>query len=59
MMRRGHHRVSSELSDLEQTAARGESEETPWILLGGVWLFWGAVCLVVLVLALVAYWLAS
>jgi len=51
--------VGSELSDLERTAARGESEETPWILLGGVWLFWGAVCLVVLVLALVAYWLTS
>ena len=58
-MRRGRNRVSSELSDLERTAARGESEKTPWILLGGVWLFWGAVCLVVLVLALVAYWLAS
>jgi hypothetical protein len=58
-MRRGRKRLGSELSDLEQTAARGESEETPWILLGGVWLFWGAVCLVVLVLALVAYWLAS
>jgi hypothetical protein len=59
MMQRRRNRVGSELSDLERTAARGESEETPWILLGGVWLFWGAVCLVVLVLALVAYWLAS
>jgi hypothetical protein len=59
MMQRRRNRVASELSDLEQTAARGESEETPWILLGGVWLFWVAVCLVVLVLALVAYWLAS
>jgi hypothetical protein len=47
------------LRDLEKTAERGESEETPWILLGGTWLFWTAVFLVVLVLALVAYWLAS
>jgi hypothetical protein len=48
-----------ELRHLEETADRGESEETPWILLGGVWLFWTVVFLVVLVLALLAYSLAS
>jgi hypothetical protein len=59
MRKRDHNRLGPELRELEETAARGESEETPWILLGGVWLFWGAVCLVVLVLALIAFWLAS
>jgi hypothetical protein len=58
-VRRRHNRPGSELRGLEETADRGESEDTPWILLGGVWLFWATVCLVVLVLALVAYWLAS
>jgi hypothetical protein len=58
-VRRRHDRPGSELRSLEETADRGESEDTPWILLGGVWLFWATVCLAVLVLALVAYWLAS
>ena len=58
-MRRRHNRLGPERRGLEETADRGESEDTPWILLGGVWLFWATVCLVVVVLALVAYWLAS
>ncbi len=58
-MRRRHDRLGSDLRGLEETADRGESEDTPWILLGGVWLFWAMLCFVVLVLAVVAYWLAS
>ena len=52
-------RLDSNLRDLEETAKRGESEDTPWILLGGEWLFWAAVTVVVLLLALAGYWLAS
>lgn len=53
------HRLDSDLRSLEETAERGESEKTPWILLGGEWLFWAAVTAVVLLLALAGYWLAS
>lgn len=54
-----HNRLDSDLRSLEQTAKAGESEDTPWILLGGEWLFWAAVTAVVLLLALAGYWLAS
>jgi hypothetical protein len=59
VLKRRHNGLASEFSDLEETAGRGESEDTPWILLGSEWLFWAAVTLVVLLLALGAYWLAS
>ncbi|MDP9262253.1 MAG: hypothetical protein M3O89_09795 [Actinomycetota bacterium] len=59
-----HHRhhegtVARELHHLEQVAQVGESDETPLILLGGVWVVSAFVVLVILVLTLVVARLAT
>jgi 5,10-methenyltetrahydromethanopterin hydrogenase len=46
------------IEDLEHTAEVGESAKTPLILLGDVWVVAAAVVAVVLLLSLIAYWLA-
>jgi hypothetical protein len=43
---------------LEHTADVGESEKTPWIELGNVWVVAAVVVAVVLLLSMIAYWLA-
>ncbi len=45
--------------DLEQVADLGESEETPWIVIGGVWLFYAAGFAIAVAIALLAYRLVS
>jgi hypothetical protein len=52
-------RAVEKVHELEHTADVGESPKTPWILLGGVWVFWSAVVGVIIALSLLAYWLAS
>ena len=45
--------------ELEHTAHVGESEKTPWILLGETWVVTSILVLAVLVLSVLAYWLAT
>jgi hypothetical protein len=45
--------------ELQQTAELGQSDQTPWILIGEVWVVAATAVLVVLALALLAYRLAS
>jgi hypothetical protein len=47
------------LRDLEHVAEVGESDETPLILLGDVWIVSAVVVLAVLAVSLLAYRLAS
>jgi hypothetical protein len=56
---RGRARGVAKLDELEHTAAVGESEKTPLILIGDVWVVSAAVFLVMVALALLAYRLAS
>jgi hypothetical protein len=53
-----HHAVDK-LKELEHTAEVGESANTPWIVLGNVWVVSAAVVVVVLLLAMIAVWLSS
>jgi hypothetical protein len=48
-----------ELRRLEQVAERGESEETPWLVLGWVWIVCAVAFLVVAGTVFVAYRLAT
>jgi hypothetical protein len=48
----------AEAERLLRVAEKGESEETPAIAIGGVWIVTGLIVLIVLALAMVAYWLA-
>ncbi len=48
-----------EVRDLEHTAEVGESDKTPLILIGDMWLLCAIVVLVVLALSLIAYRLAT
>jgi hypothetical protein len=50
-------RVGREIHHLEQVADVGESDETPLILLGGVWFAVAVAVIVVLAVTLVAVWL--
>ena len=50
---------TQELRRLEEVAERGESGETPFILLANVWLVCAVAFLVVLAISLLAYRLAS
>jgi hypothetical protein len=50
-------RLRKEVDHLEQVADVGESDETPLILLGGVWLVAAVAVLVVLALTAVGVWL--
>jgi hypothetical protein len=45
--------------ELEHTAQVGESEKTPWILLGETWVVVSILVLAVLVVSVLAYWLAT
>jgi hypothetical protein len=52
-------RQRSEVRRLEQVAEAGESEETPWIALGGIWIVCAVLVVIVLaVTALAAYFLS-
>jgi len=52
-------RQRTEVRRLEQVAEAGESEETPWILLGRVWIVCAVLVVIVLaVTALAAYFLS-
>ena len=52
-------RQPTEVRRLEQVAEAGESEETPWIALGGVWIVRAVLVVIVLaVTALAAYFLS-
>ena len=44
--------------ELEHTAEVGESAKTPLIVLGNVWVVAAVVVAVVLLLSMIAYWLA-
>jgi hypothetical protein len=52
-------RKQSEPERLEQVAEAGESEKTPWILLGGVWVLCAAVVGVILAVTAIIAYLAS
>jgi hypothetical protein len=47
------------IEELEHTAEVGESDTTPLILIGGVWIFAAVAVLVLLAVALLAYKLAT
>jgi hypothetical protein len=52
-------RQRTEVRRLEQVAEAGESEETPWILLGRVWIVCAVLVVIVLaVTAIAAYFLS-
>jgi hypothetical protein len=52
-------RAARELHELEHTADVGESEKTPLILLGEVWIVCVTAVLALVAIALIAYRLAS
>ena len=54
-----HESIVEDVREREGVAERGESESTPAIVLGGVWLICAVAVAVVLALALLAFWLAS
>jgi hypothetical protein len=49
----------AKVHELEHTAHVGESEKTPWILLCETWVVTSILVLAVLVLSVLAYWLAT
>jgi hypothetical protein len=55
----GSHRGIRELRHLEKVAEAGESEETPWIVLGGVWVLCAVAVVALLALTALAAYLAS
>jgi hypothetical protein len=59
--KRSQHQLRGvqKLEELEHTAEVGESDKTPLILIGEVWIFAAIAVLVVLAVSLVAYRLAS
>jgi hypothetical protein len=52
------HPMTETPKDLADEAQRGRSERTPWIALTGVTLIVGAIVVVILVVALLVYYLA-
>jgi hypothetical protein len=56
--RHEHESPKAEAEHLVGVAEKGESEETPAITIGGVWIVTTLVVLAVLGLSLLAYWLA-
>ncbi|MFL5962101.1 MAG: hypothetical protein ACJ757_04325 [Gaiellaceae bacterium] len=54
-----HESPREQLRELEHTAAVGESEKTPWILLGQTWVITSILVLGVLILSAIAYGLAT
>jgi hypothetical protein len=61
MQTRAHDRgrAARKLHELEHTADVGESEKTPLILIGEVWVVSATAVLVLIAIALLAYRLAS
>jgi type VI protein secretion system component VasF len=59
--KRSEHQLHAvqKLEELEHTADVGESDKTPLILIGEVWIFAAIAVLVVLAVSLIAYRLAS
>jgi hypothetical protein len=53
------HEVVEEAKKLEHEADEGESERTPAILLGGVWIVAAIAVGILLVIAFAAYYLAK
>lgn len=51
--------MSKPKPELNQTAASGEDEATPWILLGEVWIVAATAFLTILAVSLLAYRLAT
>ena len=49
----------SELHRLEQTAEKGESDKTPWIVLSGVWVVCAIAVVVLLGLTALAVYIAT
>jgi hypothetical protein len=47
------------LRELEHTADVGESSKTPWIVLGDVWVVTSIVVAAIILLSVIAYWLAT
>ena len=52
-------RKHADLHRLEQVAEAGEDEQTPWILLGGVWVVCGVVVVLILAITIVTAYLVS
>ena len=52
-----HHGIREEIHHLDEVAEEGESGETPFILIGKVWLFILPIFLILLGLGLAAYYL--
>jgi hypothetical protein len=59
MARPKHESPRAKSHELEHTAQVGESEKTPWILLGETWVVVSILVLAVLVVSVLAYWLAT
>ena len=54
-----HDSSRAKVHELEHTARVGESEKTPWILLGETWVVTSILVLAVLVISALAYRLAT
>jgi hypothetical protein len=54
-----HESPRARAHELEHTADVGESEKTPWILLGETWVVVSILVLAVLVVSILAYRLAT
>jgi hypothetical protein len=54
-----HESTRAKVHELEHTAHVGESEKTPWILLGETWVVASILVLAVLVISALAYRLAT
>jgi hypothetical protein len=54
-----HQTPRAKAQELEHTAHVGESEKTPWILLGETWVVTSILVLAVLVISALAYRLAT
>lgn len=52
------HEAVEKIEEIEHTGEVGESENTPWIEIGNVWVVAALVVAVVLLLSTIAYWLA-
>jgi len=51
--------IARKAHELDEVVAAGESEKTPFILIGRVWIVIAAAVLVIFVLAMLAYVLAT
>jgi hypothetical protein len=51
--------LTGDVRGLDELVERGESEKTPFILIGRVWIVTAAAVLFILALAVLAYYLAT